>query len=344
MLVSMLFKSASTVCADVSRYDMYYSYPIVYYYVTGEVNQRLSDVPVAGGVRVESYCINLDVHRLVVHYVEDTGDAVVEAIDKDGNPVDPVVVVDALYDYLTGARKPRTFTPHEVRAMSLLFTLDAADVESILKYYRYLDKLEDKYVAIIGESVYVFSRNPRVILMRIDDPEAVAVAHEKSIVSRAPVKDMREHIKLFINENGDGITVFVSDNSALWCDAENCFAIRTPSNITRLMLRDLDLQYVEVDISSPKRYRDVDLTIPSDYIVISKNVLLLRKTTSGKLEVVDKIENAGFSTTSPLVFSKRGFEGFAHVVMSKGVRVKIVRKSAREVRDIEEAENIAAVI
>lgn len=337
----MIFKPPQSVCNDVSSYDTFYSYPLVYYVKPGEPSPTISDVPVHGGLQVESYCVNLGDTRLVLHRIVEQDSVVVEAVDRHGNPVEPAEAIDLLFGSITGSRKAPWFTPHEVRAIAVLFAVDERDVSAILKRNQLVSKLEDRFVAIVGDSVYVFSRNPNVILHRIDDPEAVAVAREASIVSRAPIRDMREHVKSFVSS--DRVTVFVDSRVSLWCDKEKCFVVRTTSNVTKLMLRDIDLHAVEVDVSSPKKYRSVDLVLPADYVIISRNVLLLNKH-GGGLRVAGTIENAGFSTSAPLMFSRSGFEGYAHVVVDESIaQVKIV-KNVQRARTDEETESLTVAL
>lgn len=340
----MILKQASTICSDVSRYDTYYYYPVVYYVKTDEVNPLVSDVPIQGSIKVEAYCVNLGDAKLVVHNLVDRGDVVVEAIDRDGNSVAPVSAVNTLYEILAGSRIPTSFSPHEAKAASLLFMVDEQYVSSLLKYHRYVSKLEDRFVAIVGETIYVFSRNPNTVFLRIDDPEAVPIAMEKSIVSRTPIRDMREHVKSFIS--GDSVTVFVGSKVSLWCDQEKCLVVRTPSNVTRLMLRDIHLYVVEVNVMSPKKYRSTKLVLPTDYIVVSRNVMLLNKLNT-KFKVVKIIENVNFPTPVPLLFSKKGFAGYAHVAISKDIaHVKIVKSISgmRREHDVEEDERLITVL
>lgn len=336
----MIYKPPPSVCSEVLSYDTYYSYPLTYYIKPSEPSPMISSVPVHDGLTVESYCVNLGDIMLVLHRIVEHDSVVVEATDTRWNPINPVIAIDLVYEMVSGARKPLPFTPHELKAIALLFTLDEKDVVSSIKRSRLRSRLEDRFVAIVGDSVYLFSKNPSVILQRIDDPTAVAIAREVSIVSKASIRDMREHVKSFVSS--DSVTVFVDKQVSLWCDKEKCFIVRTTSNVTRLILRDIDLHVVEVDVSSPRKYRDTKLTLPSDYVVISRrNVLLLNKH-GDRMNVVQTIEKAGFTTTAPLLFSRTGFVGYAHVIVDKNVaQVKVVKNVKRSKSD-EEAEALTA--
>lgn len=310
------------VCESASSFDSYYSYPIVYY---ADGSGNISDSPIPGGVRVESYCINIGDAKIVVHSLGEESVSIVESVGGD-----VAESIDKLVSMLESGAV--SFNNHEIKGISVLFMVDPEDVIKIIKYGALRRRLEDRYVALVGGAVYVFTRNPSVVLERIDDELAVEVAREHSIISRAPVKDIREHIKSFLSETA---VVFYTGDASLWCDSNTCFPTRLPSNLVKLVLRDIGIRIVAVDLSRPRDYRRVELSIPGDYLIISSRTQVLKRE-RGRLRVEKTIPTPHIRTVSPLLFSKRGFVGYA--LFSNG---RLRRVARRVVESEKEAEYVA---
>lgn len=329
---------ATVICKKISELDVYYSYPYVYYYVQ-RVSPYFSESPLPDSIQVTSYCINVHGKKLVVQYV-DPETAIVDAVDESGDNISPLPLIDTIHAFLVGRHTDLAPTPHEVEGISRLFLIDEDEVRRVVKYAKLVKVLEDRFASIIGNTVYVFSRNPSVVFTVLDGEDAVKVAMEKSIVSHAPIRDMREHIKSFLGDTK--ITVFIGENESLFCSSEKCITVPVPRNTVKLITRDLNS--IEVDLSKPAR-RKGELVFPSDYILFSRNILLINKT-GNKYRVVEAIDSK-IRVSSPLLFSKQsGFVGFAYLVSSSSKNyIKVVRKSRkRGVGDIEEFERITATI
>ncbi|MEM4595494.1 MAG: hypothetical protein QXN29_04695 [Thermofilaceae archaeon] len=344
-----MFKPPEEVYRAVSRFELYYSYPYVYYFAADPL-PRFSELPVKNGVQVQAYCIRVSRDRiLVVQAAENSEVAVVDLLDASldalrrvDSPRAVSEAIDRLIKFLTSGEGLDP-TPHEVRGIGVLFSMSHSEVEKAVERAKLVRMLEDRYVAVVNEMVFVFSRNPAVVFARFEGQEAVRVAEEKSLVAKSPISEMREHLFSFLDGERD-VTVFAGSNSSILCTRKDCFPLNVPLNLLKLILRDPRVNPVYVDVTKPETYRRTKLAVPGHVVIAGQHAKIL-KCKDETCEVVKEIR-ADVHAGSPLLFTTKGFGGYASMVAEPGgaVRISVHTKPRRKPLEVEEYERTAVAL
>lgn len=325
----------------IRKYETYKLYPFVYYINLDGATPEISEIPGKQNIKVEAYTVNVGPYILVLQFIGDT--PIMDAFEyRIGmRAVDVTKPLDYLYSFING-RLALSLTPHERQGVGRLFFLDESEVEKIEQQYQLRKVLRDRRVAIVGDEVYVFSKED--IFQRVDGEMAVELAKKISFPAKHPVSEIVEQLSKAVKGKA---TLFSLIGRSLLCTRHACRVIPLSSRVVKLLQKKLPDRFnvLLMDSESPPRNGKITLPDGIDAVAFSKRgIYLMRKIENQRYEIVKNFK-VPTRFNVPIVYGKYGFIGYGKVELLRGVAY-IRKVNIRPERDNEawEYEAISTVI
>ena len=225
-----------------SKYPAHAYFPITYY-IDGEGN--VSESPELGWIKVESYVLPFGSEGLVVEVVGGRGVAVRayridECVVEDSRLVEHLTsrIIEAYNEY-TDPGLPLD-RKHVVKGLSMLLGVPEEEIDEYACTARARRLVEDRNVAIIGDTVLVLSKTR--ILVRVPGTCAARVARRYGFPVDSPITAIAEHIERTV---GRRPTIYAFRYASIICNRRECYYVQLPARLARPVARRLRTILVE---------------------------------------------------------------------------------------------------